>query len=98
MVYSQYVRQLNDVPLSQALVLAVGNKHFYSCGGMKNDMRHAVPMAEMSKAYRLVAENLNARDNLGGRILLKVSQIKGKVCIGINWFRVWPTAWILQTR
>jgi len=65
---------------------------------MKTDIRHAVPMAEMRKAYRHVAENLNARDHLGGRILLKVSQINGKVCIGINWFQVWPTAWILQTR
>jgi hypothetical protein len=69
MVYSQYVRQLHDVPSSQALVLTFGNKHFYSCGVMKNGMRHAVSMAEMRKAYRLVAENLN----LGGRILLKVS-------------------------
>jgi len=40
---------------------------------MKNDMRHSVPMAEMRKAYRLVAENLNARDHLGGKALLKVS-------------------------
>jgi len=40
---------------------------------MKNDRRHAVSMAEMRKPDRLVAENLNARDNLGGRILLKVS-------------------------
>lgn len=73
MVYSQYVRHLNDVPSSQALVITVGNKHFYSCGGMKNDRRHAVSMAEMRKPGRLVAENLNARDHLGGRILLKVS-------------------------
>ena len=73
MVYSQYVRQLNGVPSSQAIVHTVGNKHFYSCGGLKDDMRHAVPMAEMTKAYRLVAGNLNARDHLGGRILLKVS-------------------------
>lgn len=73
MVYSQNVRQLNDVPSSQALVLTVGNTHFYSCGGMKNDMRHAVPMVEMRKAYRLEAENSKARDHLGGRILLKVS-------------------------
>ena len=49
-------------PRHKPLYLTVGNKHFYSCGGMKNDMRHAVPMAEMRKAYRLVAENLNARD------------------------------------
>jgi hypothetical protein len=40
---------------------------------MKNDMRHAVPMVEMRKAYRLEAENSKARDHLGGRILLKVS-------------------------
>lgn len=73
MVYSQYVRQMNDGPSSQALVLTVGNKHFYSCGGMKNDMRHAVSMAEMRKTYRIVAENLNARDHLRGRIALKLS-------------------------
>lgn len=39
-------------------------------------MRHAVPMEEMRKAYRLIAENLNARDHLGdlgGRVLLRVS-------------------------
>ena len=36
-------------------------------------MSHTVLMTEMRKAYRLVAENLNARDHLGGRILLKVS-------------------------
>jgi hypothetical protein len=73
--YSHYVHQLNDVASSQAFILAVGNKNFYSCDGMKNDLRHTVPMEEMGKTYWLVAENLNARDYPGdfcGGILLKV--------------------------
>jgi hypothetical protein len=50
----------------------VSNMYFCSCDKVKNDTGHAVPVAEMRNAYRLVTENVNARDQLGdcgGRIL-----------------------------